>query len=160
VTIGVAQQNRPGRIEAVEVLARELRTARRERLGEEIACVEPDVAALVLGLVGAAEASFELRENQRDGPALVAEVAVGVPRAVKVPVDDARHDHASLEIGHPGCRSRTFPSLLTGADEGDPSVADRNRLLESRGARTLVTLGPTEDQDPPIEKDRVRRRRG
>ena len=90
VAVGIAHQDRAGRVEPVEVLARQLRSARRERLGEEIARVEPDVAAPVRGLVGPIEAGLQLREDLRDRAALVAQVAVGVPRAVEVPVDDAR----------------------------------------------------------------------
>ena len=162
VAVRIAHQDRPGRVEPVEILAGQLRPARRQCLGEEIARVEPDVAALVRGLVGPIEAGLQLGEDLRDRAALVAQVAVGVPRAVEVPVDDPGHDHPPMKVGHACIRTSELPCVSARADEDDPAVTDRNRLLEPRRVGAPVPFRAAEDEKLAVEEDRVRglRRRG
>ena len=157
VAVGIAHQDRAGRVQPVEVVARQLRSARRERLGEEIARVEPDVGALVRGLVGTIEAGLQLGENLRDRAAFVAQVAVGVARAVEVPVDDARHDHAARAGRSPqsaGPRVVPASSLVPTKTIRPSRIA---RACSNLGAlRTLVALRAAEYEDLPVEQDRVR----
>ena len=102
------------------------------------------------GLVGTIEARLQLGENLRDRAAFVAHGAVGRTRAVEVPIDDARHDHAPPQVGHLSLWAGKPLGLLVRADVDDTAIADGECLLEFRRVRAFVAFRTAEYEDAAV----------
>src|SRR5207245_6189674 len=96
--VGVLDGDRPGRVEPIEVIARERGSRRLDRLAEQVSRGQADVGLLESCLIRAIETGLELRQDLRYRAARVSHLAVGGPCPMEMPVDDAGHDHASPEI--------------------------------------------------------------
>ena len=129
---GILHQDRPVRVERIERRAR-----RGDALGAHVVAVPVDDLKPGVGFILAPciEADLDPRLKLGNSERRVVEIALRQAGAagyrMHVPVDQARHQHPPLQIGHARGGSDVLPYPGIGADVGDAACADRNGLPDA-----------------------------